>query len=170
MASLEDTERVTQLVKAHSPALLAYFVRRVEDPADAADLLSDLLTVVWRRIRSIPRSDSEARMWMYGVARRVLSTHRRGIRRRTNLQEQLRANLSIQEPLRPTDEIELHEALRMLDPLDQEIVRLVHWDGLAQVEVGRLLGMPAATVRSRHSRARTQLRETLGAQAITRPN
>src|SRR5689334_9702644 len=87
MASREDTERVTRLVKAHSPALLAYFVRRVQDPADAADLLSDLLTVVWRRVRSVPESDAEARMWMYGVARRTLSTHRRGARRRTNLQQ-----------------------------------------------------------------------------------
>lgn len=150
-------------MEAYSPALLAYFHRRV-DPVDAVDLLNDTLLVIWRKARTVPNDDVEARMWMYGVARRVLATHRRSSRRRTALHERLQAELASVSTEDPDDVRALHEALSRLPELDQEIIRLVHWDGLSQAETARLLGMPEATVRSRHHRARVKLRAALGAR------
>ncbi|MET0820975.1 MAG: sigma-70 family RNA polymerase sigma factor [Aeromicrobium sp.] len=161
MAARSDAARVTQLVQDHSSALLGYFVRRVDDPSDAADLLGDLLTVVWRRRSSVPSDDTEARMWMYGVARLTLSTYRRGRRRRHTLQDRLREELAVEPVDEPHDVTEVLEALRELDPIDQEIIRLVHWDGFTQADAARLLDMPAATVRSRYFRARGVLRTRL---------
>ncbi|NYI76258.1 RNA polymerase sigma factor [Nocardioides panzhihuensis] len=58
--------------------------------------------------------------------------------------------------------LDLRSALERLKPIDQEILRLVHWDGLSLVETAELLGKRAGTVRSRYHRARSSLRRQLG--------
>ena len=60
-----------------------------------------------------------------------------------------------------TDRIDLAAALRQLSAMDQEIIKLVHWDGFSQAEAAQLLGLPEGTLRSRHHRARQQLRGML---------
>lgn len=155
--------RLERLATDLAGPLLNYFVRRVDPAADAADLLSETLLVMTRRVEDLPRDDAEARLWAFGVARRVLSTHRRGRARRLAAVERLRDHLRVQHDsaANPDDVARVHEALQTLDPLDQEIVRLIHWDGFSQVEVARLLARPEGTVRSRYSRARTALRREL---------
>lgn len=167
MAGKDLERRVERLIESNTPALLAYFLRRTSDPADAADLLGDALLVIWRRAKALPTDDSEARLWMFGVARRVLANQRRGQRRRSAMQDRLRAQLSetLWEP--DTDRIDLASALRQLPAVDQEIIRLVHWDGFSQAEAAQLLGLPEGTLRSRHHRARQQLRGML--QEFTTP-
>lgn len=151
--------RVEDLVRREAPDLLAYFERRAE-PADAADLLGETLLVAWRRAVAIPADDREARMWLFGVARRVLATGRRsGVRRRA-LADRLRDELVHERPPPPADPA-LAEALAALAPLDAEIIRLVHWDGFSLVEVAQHLDRPAGTIRSRYSRARAQLKSAL---------
>jgi RNA polymerase sigma-70 factor (ECF subfamily) len=162
MGSPDRRDRATRLMEEYSPALLAYFHRRV-DAAEAADLLNDTLLVVWRQARAVPDDDDQARMWMYGIARRVLATHRRSHRRRSALHERLQAELTNVSTEDPDEVRALREALTRLPEIDQEIIRLVHWDGFSQVEVAQLLEMPEATVRSRHQRARQRLRALLGA-------
>ena len=51
------------------PALLAYFVRRITPPEDAADCLSETLVVLWRRRRALPSDAEDARRWAFGVAK-----------------------------------------------------------------------------------------------------
>lgn len=156
---LED--RVERLIETNTPALLAFLVRRTSDPADAADLLGDTLLVIWRRAKALPGDDSEARLWIFGVARRVLANQRRRERRRNALQDLLRDQIAATAREPDTDGIDLAAALRQLPEVDQEIIRLVHWDGFRQAEAARLLGLPEGTVRSRHHRARQQLRGML---------
>lgn len=164
MAGPEADALVQTAVETTAPALLAYFVRRVEVAEDAADLLSDTLLVIWRKASSIPRDETEARMWMFGVARRVLVTHRRTHTRRSALQDKLRAELAGHTSAPSAEEsLDVRAAIETLEPLDQEILRLVFWDGFTQAEVARLLEMPEGTVRSRTHRAREHLRQVLAA-------
>lgn len=159
--------RASDLVEQVAPDLLAYFMRRVEDPADAADLLSETFLVIARRPSAIPSDPYEARLWAFGVARRTLSTGRRAAIRRTALIERLRGEARLSSP--PLDETyeRLHLALAGLDPLDREIIRLVHWDGFSQVDVARILRKPAGTVSSRYTRARAQLRTALATSSVS---
>src|SRR6476469_3060928 len=73
-------------------ALLGYAVRRVADPADAADIVAETFLVAWRRLDDVP-AGAEARPWLFGVARRVLANHYRGERRRHALADRLRDSL-----------------------------------------------------------------------------
>lgn len=161
---------VQAAVDANTADLLAYFTRRA--PAeDAADMFGDTLLVVWRRADDLPRDPGEARMWLFGVARRVASQHRRSQGRRSALHDKLVTQLDLMQ-LAPSDPPDEHarEAIARLDDLDREIIRLIYWDGFTLAETARLLQRPEGTVRSRHHRARQQLRAELAPVATTDHN
>lgn len=161
--STTDDERFSALFADTNRELLAYAVRRVSDPADAADVVAEAYLVAWRRIAEVPRGDG-ARPWLFGVARRVLANHYRGERRRSALADRLRAQLVEVVPpadagLRGGSDVEL--ALAGLDENDQEILRLVAWEELARDEIAVVLGVSRAAVRVRLHRARRRLADRL---------
>jgi RNA polymerase sigma-70 factor (ECF subfamily) len=86
------TDRFRRLFAATERELLAYVLRRVDRAEDAADVVAETFLVAWRRLDKIPPGD-EARLWLYGVARRQLANQRRGRLRRSRLADRLRAEL-----------------------------------------------------------------------------
>jgi hypothetical protein len=64
-------ERFTGLLERTHTDLLAYALRRVAEPSDAADVVADTYLVAWRRLDQVP-ADAE-RPWLFGVARKVLA-------------------------------------------------------------------------------------------------
>ena len=62
-----------ELYAAHSHRILGFFLRRVEPSEDAADLVTEVFTIAWRRIAAVPEGEA-AKLWLYGVARKVLAT------------------------------------------------------------------------------------------------
>ena len=166
MPSTSQPLHVEQILKREAPALLAYFERRVRPAEDAADLLSETMIVAWRRADVVPADEQQARMWLFGVARNTLSTHRRGQGRRDALTDELRSQLSTQPKtasIRGRHEEDprvdmVRELVAALPEVDREIFALVIWDGFSLADVAEILAMPAGTVRSRYSRARANVR------------
>lgn len=151
-----------------SQAVLAYLVRRVDDPTDAADLLAEVYLVAWRRLERVPVGD-EGRLWLYGVARRVVANHRRGQARRRQLADRLREQLQsapITAPPPSDEEARIHAALAQLPDADKEILRLTAWEGLGAHEAAVVLGIRPDAARARLARARQRLRELLSGAPI----
>lgn len=161
MTNAHRRSNVQRLVERESTDLLSYFLRRTSSPDDAADLLNDTLLVIWRRERSIPADAEEARMWMFGVARRVLSGHRRSSARRTALARRLGEELTVATTTSAAETDDVREAIAQLPAVDREIVRLHYWEGFALNEVASIMSMRPATVRSRLARARARLKQQL---------
>ncbi|MFJ7749232.1 RNA polymerase sigma factor [Arthrobacter sp. NPDC097144] len=164
MGTEDRAARVENATREHAPALLAYFARRVDQSHDAADLLAETLLILWRRASSLPTDDAEVRPWMFGIGRNVLMHHRRRAIRQRAVSDRLRNILSTTPRSGFAEAVEhdsLHRALAGLDPIDQDIIGLVHWDGFSLVEVSRIIGMKEGTVRSRYHRARLALRTQL---------
>ena len=91
---LEDREQAfRRLYAEHFDVVLAFALRRVDRPEDAADVTADTFLVAWRRLAHVPPAH-ETRPWLYGVARRVLANHRRGDRRRSALGDRLKRDLA----------------------------------------------------------------------------
>lgn len=156
--------RVEAVVQEHAPDILAYFARRVEPRHHAADLLSETLLIVWRRAASLPGVDGEVRPWLFGIARHVLMHHYRSATRQRALADRLRSILSVTPHAGFEDTTEyddLRLAIASLDPLDQDIIGLVHWEGFSLVEASRILKKKETTVRSRYHRAKANLRAQL---------
>lgn len=150
-----------RLYMEHGREILAYALRRTGGPEDAADVVAETFLVAWRRLEDVP-PDPQARLWLYGVARRMLSNQRRGERRRERLGERLRADLP--PVLADPPELQGPDALAALERLgsdDREVLRLSAWEELSPSEVAAVLGISAVAARSRLHRARRRLRRAL---------
>lgn len=128
---------------------------------DADDVVAEVFTIAWRRFDDIPAD--AAIPWLYGVARNVARNHRRGEQRRAALQLVVLPAPNVPAPDEPADFTVLREALRQLSDDDQEILRLVAWDGLEPSEAAVALGIAGTAARVRLHRARQKL-----ADAVTR--
>lgn len=149
-------ERFAVLFEHTYRPLLAYAVRRVAHPADAADVVAETFLVAWRRLDEVPGGE-EARPWLFGVARRVLSNLYRSDRRRTVLTDRLRESLSEVVGAVEVDLSPVEVAMAGLTDDDRELLRLVAWEELARDEIAIVLGVSRATVRVRLHRARQRL-------------
>lgn len=171
-----DRERFEELFERCYDALLAYAVRRSPSAEDAADVVSETFATAWRRVRELPPGD-EARLWLYGTARRVLQTHRRGSLRRDALDERLLSHArTLQAKARAVGHDDgpdgLQGAMRSLSEADQELLRLVAWEDLDGVQVAQVLRISPTAARVRLHRARHRLRSRLEAQhdGLRRPD
>jgi RNA polymerase sigma factor (sigma-70 family) len=155
------TDRFRRLFADTERELLAYVLRRVDHAEDAADVVAETFLVAWRRLDKVPPGD-EARLWLYGVARRQLANQRRGHLRRSRLADRLRAELpaAVASARSPEDHraAAVRAALARLEEEDREILRLTRWEGLTPSEIAAVIGVPGVTVRSRLHRARKRLR------------
>jgi RNA polymerase sigma factor (sigma-70 family) len=148
---------------ATAPDLLRYLRRRA--PQEAADLLGEVMLVAWRRAGELPEAPEEARLWLFGVARLVLSNATRSKVRRLRLADALRTRLAtdatITHGAAADAGAEVRDALDRLPDDLADVVRLVHWEGFSLAEAATVLDVNPSTVRSRYARARAELRRTL---------
>ncbi len=150
------------LYRDQGRAILAYALRRV-DPEDAADVVAETFLVAWRRLDEVP-NDAAAKLWLFGVARRVIANRHRAERRRTRLGERLAESLRTDLATQPAPTGEAAEVLRAMGGLgddDRELLLLVSWEELSPGEAAKVLGISSLAARSRLHRARRRLRALL---------
>lgn len=149
-----------ELFLAHRDDIHRYAVRRVGAEA-ADDVVSEVFLTAWRRRDSVPVD--AARLWLFGVAGRVVANQRRGEHRATRLRDRLAAE-PVSAPAPGSDDRVL-DALAALRPQDQELLRLTEWDQLTAEEVATVLDIRPETVRVRLHRARQRFAAALNARA-----
>lgn len=153
-------------ISLNAADLLAYFEYRSRG-TEAADLLSETMVTAWRRIDAMPEDSTQARMWLFGIARNVLANAERSAQRRWNLADKLRAHI-ITEPMADGDHrtnVEVRDAVDRLPSELQELIGLIHWDGFSITEAAEIVGIPASTARTRYQAARQQLVRALSPAA-----
>jgi len=163
--------RFEEVYAANCGPILGYVLRRTDNPDDAADVIAETFLTAWRRLDAVPPGD-QARLWLYGVARRVLANHHRGERRRIAANDRLRAQLAARyQPPEYTGELAgIAAAFRSLPEPDRELLALVGWEGLDHGQVAAVLGCSRNAVRIRLHRARRRLAEALDrCQAMPAP-
>ncbi|MFE3447305.1 RNA polymerase sigma factor [Nonomuraea sp. NPDC059194] len=154
---MNQADRFAELYEETYTALLGYALRRCHDPEDAADIVAETFAVAWRRIAKVPEGD-EARLWLYGVARKALANHRRGERRHERRTAALRDQLAASPLLEdPPPGGRLAEALATLSEEDRELLTLVGWENLDHAQLATTLGISRNAVRVRLHRARRRL-------------
>lgn len=165
----EAARRRFELVfERHRRPVLGYALRRVDDPADAADILAATFLVAWRRIEDVPEGD-DARPWLLAVARRALANARRGERRQDALAERIGRELAMRVPASAhtagsgSEAAGVWLALARVSEEDREVLLLAGWEELAPAEIAVVLGVRPVTARSRLHRARRRLRTELEA-------
>jgi RNA polymerase sigma factor (sigma-70 family) len=152
---MADSARFRALFDTAYPAVRRYVLYRgvVGDRAD--DVVAETFLIAWRRLDVVP--DDDPLPWLLGVARNVRLNQLRGDRRYAALQRRLPLPSSAPSP-GESDELDaVREALGAIGEEDQEILRLVAWDGLSAAQVGEALGCSSGAARVRLHRARRRL-------------
>lgn len=161
-------EQFRDMYLLHGARVWAYVLRRTSGADDAADVVSDTFLTAWRRRSEWP-SDEVLLPWLFGVARRVLANHDRSRRRRTRLDERVRATLEPVFRETGTDgalRVDVARALERLGEEDRELLRLSVWEQLTPAEIAITLDIPRATARTRLHRARRRARTELADENI----
>lgn len=164
-SSGDHASRFEAMYRACYHDLLTYALRRTARPEVAADVVADTFLVAWRRIRDVP--PDQARLWLFGVARKVLAGHYRQDRRRVDLAVRLRAELRHVEVEADSADHDLKAAFASLSESDQEILRLVAWEGLTAEQLAQTLGCSANAARIRLHRARRRFAVALRPISLT---
>jgi RNA polymerase sigma factor (sigma-70 family) len=168
----ERQRRFEEVYVAHRGPILGYVLRRTGSPDDAADVIAEIFLTAWRRLEDVPRG-AEARLWLYGVARRVLANHHRGERRRSALTDRLRADLAAgyRPPEFDGEQAQIADAFRRLPAADRELLTLSAWEGLDYGQIAVVLGCSRNAVRIRLFRARKRFTAELASvRARTQPD
>jgi RNA polymerase sigma-70 factor, ECF subfamily len=142
---------------------LLRFVRRRVHPTHAEDVVCDVMLVAWRRLDDLPADVSDARAWLFGVARKTLQNARRredrhdAVAVRLAELRQLGADAGAHPDL-VAHRVDIAAAWPRLSASDQEAIALSVLDELSAPEAAAVLGITAVAFRLRLSRARRSLR------------
>lgn len=161
MNDREHRSPVEDRLRENETDLLRYFQRRLENGSDAAEALGELMLTAWKLRRRIPGDPTEARMWLFATARNVLRDTRRTLARRSASAQRFVEGMRVDGAVWEDSSADLRDAIARLPEDDAELVRLVYWEGFASHEAAAILGINPSTARSRLSRARERLRESL---------
>jgi RNA polymerase sigma-70 factor (ECF subfamily) len=159
-----DRAAFRALYDRHAPWLTLRLARRASDPDLVDETVQDTFVAVWRTAARY-HGGGEVAAWFGGFGgRRFIYNGRRRPRAATELpaEDAHDATPSAEEQvLLGLEHGDLGGALERLSPELRAVVRATVLDGLTTEEAGRLLGIPAGTVKTRMMRARARLREEL---------
>jgi RNA polymerase sigma-70 factor (ECF subfamily) len=156
-ATAGDVGAFSQLVEHYRAPLISYLFGLVGARDPAEELAQEVFCRAWQNLPRIRQPDRLVN-WMYQTAHNLaVSALRRP--RLAALPEELPAR----DPAPTPDEHgpEVHQAVGELSEPFRSTVALRHFSGLSHEQIAAYLGVPEGTVRSRLSRAYTQLRKRL---------
>ncbi|MCC5575193.1 RNA polymerase sigma factor [Microtetraspora sp. AC03309] len=173
-ASLDRPEEFAGVFDRHSDEIHAYVARRLgPELGQADDVTAETFLIAFRKRHRYDLTRPDARPWLYGIAGKLISGHRRSEVRRlkslaraaggaeasgTELHEEERsAERASAAAMRPA----LAAALARLSAAERDLLLLVAWADLTYEETAEALKIPIGTVRSRLHRIRAKLRRHL---------
>src|SRR5213075_2766914 len=153
-----DQLAMQTLFVRHRVALYRWLLRLVRDEALAEDLLSDVFLDVWRQAAKF-EARSSVSTWLLAIARyKTLSARRRRID--AELESVIIADPADNPELvlQKKNQAELvRHSLARLSPEHGEVIDLVYYHGKSVREVAEIVGVAAATVKTRMFYARRRL-------------
>ena len=167
--SLGDPASFAALFDRHA-AEIGQYVRARIGPDLAEDVTAQTFLDAFRQRGRYDTSRADARPWLYGIAVRLIGTHRRAEARYRKLTARAlperdthdfaerSADRVVAQQFRPV----LAAVLDGLRPQDRELLLLVAWADLSYDECAQALGITVSAVKSRLNRIRVRTRKALG--------
>ena len=159
-----DRHAMHALFARHRTPVYRWLLRFVSNETLAEDLLSEVFLDVWREAADRFEGRSSVSTWLMAIARfKALSA--RGRRTDAELDEKIEATVadtanSPEAALQEKNRSELlQSALTRLTLEHREVIDLVYYHEKSVDECAKILGIPAATVKTRMFYARKKLAE-----------
>jgi len=146
------------------PQLLALARRMLRDESEAEDVVQEALVRLWRNAGTLELGPHGLRPWLRRVVSN-LSIDRLRSRMNTSVTDEVPETPVAPTQLSGIEEREMtarvDQALRALPDRQRAALTLFHFEGLSQIEVGRMLGITDEAVESLLARARRTLKTAL---------
>jgi RNA polymerase sigma-70 factor, ECF subfamily len=163
-AASGDAAAFRSLVDRHLSGVLAVARRMLRDDAEAEDVAQEALLRLWRSADGLEVGVQGLRPWLRRVVSNLCVDRMRSGRRIMVVEEVPdRA-----EPATQLTQLEARDVSRRVDAALKELpdrqrmaLTLFHYEGLSQVEVGRIMGISDEAVESLLARARRNLKDSL---------
>ena len=151
---MEDFEA---LLAEHRGALERYVFFRMDNRADAEDVVQETCLAAFRRFGQL-RSRDSFKAWLLAIARAKCADHYRRSPDTVSL-DALPPGALVQSRHGRAEAAAVRDTLASMADRDRELLRLCYYEELPQREIARRLGIPLGTVKSRLSAARGRFRD-----------
>lgn len=164
-----DDAALRALHDAHAPALRRYISHLQGDPISAEDTVQETLLRAWRTPKILAQEPSEARAWLFTVARHLVIDEARSARHRHELTVDTLPERAVEQRTDLLfDAILIEEALATLGIDHRRAVIRIYFGGLTVPELAEELGIPEGTAKSRLHYGLRALRLALQEKGVTR--
>lgn len=147
------TERDVQAAYArHGGDLFGFALNALGDRHLAEEVVQETFVNAWRAAHSFDPGRGTLRTWLFAIARNMVVdvTRRRAVHAHVRADDRVDSRDPEGDPFdRLLLSIQLDEALRRLSPEHRHAVVEVYYQGRTCADLGRELGIPASTARSR---------------------
>lgn len=157
-----DKDALEKLFCRFNPAL-KYYLRRLLDRDDVADVLQDVWLAVIRRLRTL-RTPEAFTVWVYRIARSRALDHLGRRRQPAQFENDAPESESPDEresEFSAEDGKAVHAALAQLNPEHREALTLRFLEELSYDDIAAVTGCAVGTVRSRLHHAKAKMRKLL---------
>jgi len=163
-----DTEAFRLVYERHRVDVARLVYRMLGAKSDLDDVVQEVFVQVYRSLKDF-RGQSKFSTWLHRVTVNVVLMHRRAARSRPAYAEEAPSDVSGDEdaPL-PDEEADRRERMRafarLLERLPEKkrVVFILHeLEGIAPVEIAKIVGAPVLTVRTRLFYARREIEAML---------
>lgn len=154
MAVIED-EKFAELIQEYTANMYRLALGILHNPSDAEDAVAETVLKAYEKIHTLRRAES-FKAWLMQIAANEA--------RRVYAKSKRTAPVDDIEEYMPVFQDEHHElwdVVMKLDVVYSEVIILFFYEQLSQKEIGKILGIPEGTVKSRLARGKKQLRELL---------
>ena len=168
-----DETAFASLVGKYEKRVHAFVLRKVGDFQDAEEVTQDVFLRAYDNLSKL-RSPDRFSGWLYVIANRVCVNW---LRKQKPVMQSLEGMsvkeketffysryVSEQHQMKTSEALgdAVEKMLKRLPKHERKVVRLYYLGGLRVAEIGRILGVPVNTIKSRLGRARRRLQEKSG--------
>lgn len=157
------TAEPAEALLEHVPALRAFALALVRNRSDADDLVQETLVKAWSNLEKYTPG-TNLRAWLFTIQRNTFFSARRKHKREVPDPEGIHAAKLAEKPAHD-GRLAFSEFLVAFDKLSsehREVLMLVGAEGFSCEEAAAMIGVAVGTIKSRASRARSQLAELMG--------
>ncbi len=160
-----DEQALTEIYDTYAPAIYRYIYRRIGNAQTSQDLTAETFRRFLEALKRSAGPSEHLSGWLYRVAHNLIVDHYRGA------PDQAEASLEMVDPMvTMAEDVDLalehraelaRAALRMLTPLQQQVVTLRYLEDLSLREVATILGRTVGSIKALQHRAVSLLQQIL---------
>ena len=156
----EDPEKgMEQIVAQYTGLLWSVADQILQEPEDIKDCVNETLTEFFYQRERFDPEKGGLKNYLAVIVRRLAIKKKQENQRRAGA---LAERVEETDPFSQMEEREALDAcLRMLDPVDEQIIRMKYYGGMTAKEIAASLGLPYETVKKRHQRSLKKLKKSM---------